>query len=124
METRRGTSTSKMAPGEHAARVASPIGTPQLPLLSLLPPSSLSCSDSEDRPSDVSDTLGDKDFCSHILSVPTKADLERIAHRVEKVLRQDIEALQADTAHIGGRVEALETQWEETTPAIQALTEM
>lgn len=72
----------------------------------------------------MGDTLGDKDICSHILTLPTKADLELFAHRVEKALRQDIEALQADTAHLRGRVEALETQWEETTPAIQALTEI
>lgn len=41
--------------------------------------------------------------------------------RVEKAMRQDIEDLQADTAHLGGRVETLETQWEETAPALQAL---
>lgn len=67
--------------------------------------------------------MGDKDIHSHILSHPTKADLELFSHRVEKALCQDMEALQADTAHLGGRVEALETQWEETTPAIQALIE-
>lgn len=38
-------------------------------------------------------------------------------------MEKDIEALQADTAHLGGRVEALEAQWDETTPTLQALTE-
>lgn len=40
---------------------------------------------------------------------------------MEKALRQDIETLQADKAHIGGRVEALEATVEDITPTLQAL---
>lgn len=101
-----------MAPGEHAARAATPIQSPCLPLPSL-PPPPLPLTWTARR-----DPLGDRDLRSHILSFPTKAD-----HKVEKALQQDIESLQADTAHIGGRVEALESNWEETTPKLQAFTE-
>lgn len=31
--------------------------------------------------------------------------------------------MQADKAHIGGRVEALEEQWEDVSPTLQAITE-
>lgn len=58
-----------------------------------------------------------------ILSLPTKANLELFTHRVEKAIRQDIKALQVDTAHLGGRVESLETQWGDINPTLQALTE-
>ncbi|PIO39803.1 hypothetical protein AB205_0102580 [Aquarana catesbeiana] len=67
--------------------------------------------------------MGDADLMAHILAPPTKADPELFANRVEKAFRQDIEALQADKAHIGGRREDLEAQWEVVTPALQALHE-
>lgn len=72
----------------------------------------------------MGEVLGGTDLRAHILALPTKADLEVFANRLEKALRQDIEALQADTAHIGGRVEDLEAQWEVVAPALQALHEL
>ncbi|PIO33985.1 hypothetical protein AB205_0123800, partial [Aquarana catesbeiana] len=62
-----------------------------------------------------------KDLWSPILALPTKADIEGFVTRMERALRQDIEALQADTAHIGGRVETLEASVEDITPTLQAL---
>lgn len=95
--------SSKMAP-EHAASL---IPSPQLPFPSLPPPTSPSCSDSQDRHSDVDMVLGDKDLCSHILSLPTKAGPELFANRVEKALWQEKEVLQADTAHIVEKVKGV-----------------
>lgn len=69
----------------------------------------------------MDELIRDIDLRSHILSLPTKADLELFARR--KALRQDIEALQSDTAHIGGRVETLETHWELVKPTLQMLTD-
>lgn len=54
----------------------------------------------------MGDALGYRDLRSHILSLPTKSD-----QRVEKAMQQDIKTLQVDTAHIEGRVEALESKW-------------
>lgn len=68
----------------------------------------------------MDEALGDRDLQLHILSLPTKADLDIFVARMKKALRQDIEALQAETAHLGGRVEALETSVEDITPTLQA----
>lgn len=65
--------------------------------------------------------LDDGDLRSHILALPTWADLEGFMARMEKAFRKDIEDLQADTAHIGGRVEALEATVEDINPSLQAL---
>lgn len=65
--------------------------------------------------------LVEGDLRSHILALPTWADLEGFMTRMEKAFRKDIEDLQADTAHIGGRVEALEVSVEDITPTLQAL---
>lgn len=70
----------------------------------------------------MGEVLGDKDLRLQILSLPTKADLELFVHRVEKALWQDIETPQANAVQIGGRVEALESQWEDTRHRIKGLT--
>lgn len=69
----------------------------------------------------IGEALEDGDLQSHTLALPTRADLECFVARMEKALRQDIEALQAYTAHIGGRVEAVEASVEDITPTLQAL---
>ena len=56
----------------------------------------------------ASDPLEDIDIRRHIYSLPTKADLEKFADRVEKALKEDIAQLKADTTHLGGRIESLE----------------
>ena len=116
-------STAKMAPGPRASRPASPIDSPHMQASTQPHSPSASSSENIEEHGNGVDPWEDKDIRSHILSLPTKADLERFAHTVEKALRQDIADLQVDTAHLGGRVETLENQWEETTPALQALTE-
>lgn len=65
--------------------------------------------------------LEDGDLRSHILALPTWADLKGFMTRIEKAFRKDIEDLQADTAHTRGRVEALEASVEDNYPTLQAL---
>lgn len=65
--------------------------------------------------------LADADIRRHIFSLPTKEDLERFADRVERALKEDIVQLQADTTHLGGRLEALEQKFEEALPVISNL---
>lgn len=69
----------------------------------------------------LAEAIGDSNLWSHILALPARADLEGFVTRMEKALRQNIEALQADTAHIEGRAETLEASVKDITPALQAL---
>lgn len=74
----------------------------------LCPPASLGSTNLQDCNSDLADLIGDGNIKFHILSFPTREDLERFTARMEKGFTQDIAQLQADTAHLGGRVETLE----------------
>ena len=126
--TRSGREASKMAPAGRSQSAAPTsqasgsqvqVSSPILPTAPISPqsPSSL-LGLSEER-----DPLDDMDIRRHIWALPTKADLERFADRVEKALKEDVAQLKADTNHLGNRVEALEQKLEDVLPVIAQLQE-
>ena len=134
---RSGRETSKMAPdgkSQHAARASqaatsrsqlqtcSPVPSPSLvsdPTAPISPSSPSSLLGLSEGP----DPLEDADIRRHIWALPTKADLERFADRVERALKEDVAQLKADTTHLGNRVETLEQKLEDVLPVISQLQE-
>ena len=70
---------------------------------------------------DAADVLGDRDLRQHLLSLPTREDLDRFVTRVEKAFKQDIDQLKADTTQLGNRLESLEQIVDEALPTIAKL---
>lgn len=101
-KTQRANKAAKTSAGQSQQLDDSPAPSPgsvsdSVPLISPGSPTS------QDGDSTDLDPLADADIRRHIMSLPTKADLERFADRVEKAFKEDIAQLKADTNHLGGR---------------------
>lgn len=119
-KTQRANKAAKTSAGQSQQMDDSPAPSPgsvseSVPLISPGSPAS------QDGDSTDLDPLADADIRRHIMSLPTKADLERFADRVEKAFKEDIAQLKADTNHLGGRLDSLEQKLEETLPVISKL---
>lgn len=114
----------KKATRSHAApvpgREASPIPSPRS-VSDLAPPASTG-SALEQGP-DSADFMEDRDLKCHILSLPTREDLECFTARIEKAFTQDIAQLKANTTHLGGRLETLVEHLDDTLPHIALMQE-